>query len=136
MRDTVELHCRGCDTRRAGFVLVALVALGWGVAAALRVEAAEQYDPFEARPRFHDPFEAQPNPPSKSKQQNRKRIVRDPFDEVARAASKRAALGDALPVTQARRQASSGELSDSCCRRSHSDQVTQHRGTRDYSGTC
>jgi hypothetical protein len=47
--------------------------------------AAERYNPFEARPRFHDPFEVESKARAHRQGNRKKRAIRDPF-EARRAA--------------------------------------------------
>jgi hypothetical protein len=54
--------------------------------------AAESYDPFDARPKFDDPFETKRTRPAKQNRVNRKRAVRDPFDEAIAVVPKAASL--------------------------------------------
>jgi hypothetical protein len=92
MSETGEIRHRKSTDQRVRFHFAWQIALAWAVYASLNIEAAERYDPFEARPRFHDPFDAEPKPVAKQKQNSKKRTVRDPFDDAKQAASTRAPL--------------------------------------------
>jgi hypothetical protein len=89
---TVETRRLGCARRCAETLFVWLAVLACAISSAPSVKAAERYDPFEARPRFHDPFEAKLRPVAKRKQPDKKGSVRDPFDNVQSDASTRAPL--------------------------------------------
>jgi hypothetical protein len=92
MTHTVDIRRCGCACRRWQFIVAWLATFSWAVYAKTGANAAEQYDPFEARPRFHDPFEARPRPSTTHRHNISQRIVRDPFDDIPQAAPTRAQL--------------------------------------------